>query len=638
MQTPTPLERVRRWVRRVFFWLPPKDEEQTLDMRHDHHLVIAVTAPERVPRLRQLRYALRVFSTGEQRTITIATIVGILALGIAAAGFARTRMVNVPVVGGSVTEALVGEPKFLNPLDAPLNNVDGDISGLIYSGLFRMDGRTAAPDLADSYTWSDDRKVLIVKLRTGALFHDGVDVTAEDVRFTYDSLQDPDRKSPLAPLYRGVTVSVDDAQTVRFTLDKPDAAFLTKLTVGILPAHLWQDVTSANARLSDLNLKPIGSGPYRVKSFLRDNLGNLHSYTLERFDRYAGVRPYLSTIIFQFYPDQRSALDAFKSDLVESIAFVNDADAAKSGTSVRAHDVKIDLPEETVAFFNMKDTLLSDKNIRQALALAVDRSDAIASLGGAAAAITGPYPFGAVTTTTPDLARARDLLTAAGWVLPQNGNVRIWAPPKKIAPPVTNSKTSKKPASAVTPQAAATTTEILATPSSTELTITISVADEPDLLATADVLKRAWSLIGVRVTVKPLPTDELMRIATRERTEQVVLLNVFLGPEQDLTPFWWSGQAVDRGLNISGLKDRNVDDALDAVRNATSTDALDVARGIAAIAITKQVPAVFLVRPTHHYLVSSSIQGVATTLTLSRPTDRLLDMLHWYVKTGWRWK
>ncbi len=620
MNPSTLISRIRRTLQRVFFWLPSSEvnEEHPPEVGHDHALVIAVTEPQRLPRYRQFRYALRVFDPSERRLLVIACLIAVIALGTAGFVFAKGHIVNVPVVGGAYSEALIGQPKFINPLDAPANDVDADLVRLVYSGLFRMDGLNPIPDIAQSYEWSDDRKTLTIHLRPDVYFHDGQLLTADDVRFTFDSLMDPARKSPLAAEFHGVTVSTQGDDTVIFTLDRPDAQILSSLTFGILPAHLWEDVSAANARVSDLNLKPIGSGPYHVKSFLRDNNGNIHSYTLERFDRYYGFAPYLKTVVFQFYPDRQSAVDAAKADLVEGAAFVPTADAQKAESASRAHDLKLELPEETVAFFDLKDGTLKDKDVRTALSLAVDRPDLVDALGGGATPVMGPYPFLDTTTTGMDVDRARTLLENDGWVLPQNGNIRI---AKSGAKDTSSSSTAP-----------------IATASSTELSLTISVADEPDLLTVADRLKRQWSLIGAKVDIETLSTEDLLRKATRDRDGQIILLNVYLGPTQDLFPFWWSGQAIDRGYNFSSLVDRTVDDALEASRDATTTDAIIEARQTASAAILNDVPAVFLLRPMHHEIVATGIKGVQDHLLISSPADRLGGLMSWYTNSGWRWK
>ena len=634
--------RLRAFFRRLFFRrrVASRSQEFSPDSGSDHALVVAVTSPRRIPSLRQLRYAGRVLSTKEQRNVLLATIVFLAAGGLALGFLINDHTDRVPAVGGSVSEALVGEPTYLNPLDAPANDVDRDLSSLIYSGLFRMDGMDPVPDLAESYSWSDDGKTLTVTLRDDAYFQDGNQVTADDVQFTVESIQDPARACPLAPQFRGVKAVATDARTIQFIFDQPDATFLAALTVGILPADLWQDITAENARLADLNMKPVGSGPYRFKSFTRDSKGLIRTYTLERSDQYYGTKPYVKTLVFQFYSDRKQAEDALRADLVDALAFSSLGDAKTD--SSRWHHVNLGLPQETVAFFNIKQNALQDERVRTALAGVVDRQEVVDAWGGHAVPVSDPYPYAAVSSTVVTLDEGRALLDAAGWVLPKEGNVRIYAPKAKaVAKPTTTTKktTAGKTASAATvPATAATSTPPTATASSTELALTLIVPDQPELAAIADILMRRWSLLGVKVTVETLDPDAFLRRATRDRDEDVALTDVLLGPDQDLYPFWWSGQASDRGLDISGLADRDVDAALEATRNASSTAALQDVRSKLSSIILKFTPAIFLVRPSSPYLVSRKIQGVSESVVVSRPSDRFNDLMHWYVKTGWRWK
>jgi peptide/nickel transport system substrate-binding protein len=614
MRLPPIVERVRGLLRRLFFWLPGSSSNEEMAGKthtHDHALVLAVVSPERVPGFRQLRYASRVLSIGERQILSIAFLLALLSFGAAGATYAFTRVTRVPVPGGSYTEALVGQPKYINPIDAGSNDVDRDLVRLIFSGLFRLNGLDAVPDLASSYEWSADGKTLTVKIRSDARFHNGDPVTANDVLFTFDSLQNPDRKSQLAPLFKNVKTFLIDEETVSFELAAPDATFLTRLTVGILPSRLWGDIPAAGAQRSDLNTKPIGSGPYRVKSFSRDGLGNIHSYTLERVETYYGNKPFIKTLVFPFFADRLSALEALKAGQIDGFAFVG-AKESMELASARKHDLQLELPQETIAFFNVKSKVFTSADVRRALVAGVFRDDIVRALEGGAEPVSGPFPFGAVSTTPPNVDRARELLTQAGWKLPADGTVRVWSPGN------------------------ATTTS--ANASSTELAFTISVPDESDLLTVAEVLKRQWSLLGAKVTVEPMSLDELRRRATRERSTDVALINILLGPDQDVLPFWVSRQAVDRGLNLSGLTDRAVDDALDQIVKATSTEMLEIARGTLTSALDKTAPAAFLVRPIQHYLISSKIHLPENHLRIAYPAERFVDIDQWYAKTGWRWK
>ncbi|MEK7655495.1 MAG: ABC transporter substrate-binding protein [Patescibacteria group bacterium] len=607
------IARIRALIRRVFFWLPSatQSEEIVPDAHHDHDLLLNVTESSRVPRIRQLRYVSRILSTTE-RKIALAAFIAFIFTSIGGFGYlAYSRTVRVPVIGGTLTEALVGEPKYINPVDAPANDVDRDLVALVFSGLFRMNGMDPIPDMAEKYSWSQDGKTLTVNIRQDARFHDGQDVTADDVLFTIDSIQDPARTSPLAARFRGIKAIIVDAKTIQFVLEQPDIGFLTALTVGVLPQHVWEDIPPANARLADLNIKPIGSGPYRFKSFTRDSKGSIRSYTLELFNQYAGVKPFIQTIVFQFFNNRKLAEDALKADLVDSLAFTSFG--FQQNESTRLQTTELELPQETIAFFNLKTKNTRDEKIRKALSGSVDREEIPQAWNWHASNVTGPYPFMSASTTSISLEVARTLLDSAGWRLPTDGTVRIL---------------SRAPSS----------TAITANASSTELEIRIITSEQRELQSVADILKRRWSLLGVKVTVDVFPPEEFLRQATRERQADVVLTTVLLNQEQDLFPFWWSGQATDRGLNLSGLGDRDVDTALQATRTASTTDALLAAQSSVSKLILRSTPAIFLARPASPYLLSKKIKGVTTPSIVSQPADRFNDLRRWYIKTGWRWK
>lgn len=611
------LARARALVQRVFFWLPSAtpSEERLPEVSHDHALILAVKSPRRFPTFRQIRYGISVvLNGGERRILLLAAIAFLLAGGVSLGMVLKDRTVLVPVVGGTMTEGVVGEPSSVNPVDSPANDVDRDLVSLIYSGLFRMEGTEPVPDLAESYSWSDDKKTLTVVLRTDARFHDGSPVTAEDVQFTIDAIQDPSRNSPIAATFRGIKAVATDAQTIQFIQEQPDVTILNALTVGVLPSTLWQHIPAATARLADLNLKPIGSGPYRFKSFTRDSHGVLRTFTLERVDGYYGIAPYIKTLTFQFYSDRQQAEDALKGDLIDALAFSNQL-AGKESSS-RWNILSLELPQETVAFFNVKNKTLADEKVRRALAGAIDRQEVVDAWNGHAAEVTGPYPYSAPSSTVITLDEGRALLESAGWVLRSpDDTVRVL-------------KSSIKTSA----------TSTAATASSTELAFTISTNDQPELIVAAEALARRWSLLGAKVTVEPVPLEELLKRSTRDRDADIVLTNVLLDNTQDLFPFWWSGQATDRGLNISGLADRDLDAALEAARTASTTAALQTARDNAARLIVRTTPAAFLVRPFASYLIAKKIHGVATDLVVSRPADRFNDLKNWYISFGWRWK
>ena len=594
------------WLKRKLFRTLPSDPSTSQEFKpkthHDHALVLAVTASKKIPSWRQWRFVSRVFSKQEQRLFLASLLVAVVCMMTGIFSLLRPHIVAVPVAGGTITEGLIGTPKLINPLFAPLNDVDRDLSALIYSGLFRIDTDfDPQPDLAERFHWVDD-KTLEVVLRQDARFHDGEILTSEDVLFTYQSLKR--WHNPLAALYHNLTLSAVDDKTVRFKFDKPTPDALVNLTLGILPSHIWEDVTDVNATLAEANIKPIGSGPYSVVSFTRDTKGTVFSYTLRRFEGYYGVKPFIDNWKFRFYPNRDQAQEALRSNQIDTLAFLPWGEAAAiKNTNVRS--INLELPQETVAFFNTKNGILKDERVRKALAMAIDKNELVQTVQHATV-VDSPFPFLSVaTSTSSDLEGGRILLASIGWALKEGENIRTLAATKNS--------------------------------SSTELAFTIDVPEQPDLLKIADLLKRRWSLLGVRVEVRVKDAESLLRDTVVNRDYQVLVWNVLLPTNQDLTPFWFSANATDNGLNLSNFEDRDVDRALEAVRATTTTEALMKARVHLSNTILARTPALFLLRPAYAYVISKQIKGV-TDEHISRPADRLRAASSWYIKTSWRWK
>ena len=607
-----------RWInqlravwQRIFFWQKPSgtSAEMQPETHDDHALVLAVSGSNKTSLFKKLWFLPRVLPPAEWRIFWIAGLILLAALLIGTIDLARLKLTQVPAHGGTVTEALVGSPKLINPLYASINDVDRDLATLVYSSLFRLNDRLeAVPDLAESYQWSDDRKTLEVKLRSDVKFHDGTPLTANDVEFTYKAIKNPAYRSPLSTLFRSVTVIRLDDQTVQFQLDEPKPTFLNDLAVGILPAHIWSQIPEASAQLADVNIRPIGSGPYQVVSFTRDSKGVIVNFRLESFDQYYGIKPYIHEWRFRFYADRASAEAAFKNSQVDALAFAPwaEVDEVKNENT---HAVRIELPQKTVAFFNTKDDLLKDTTMRKALTLAIDPGEIADLLGSEVRITASPFPFDTATTGTPaDLDESRKLLDSLGWELNEADGLRY---------------------------AKATSTDENAT--GTVLALSITVPNQPDLVKVAELLERRWSLVGVKVDIHSDDAQPLLEDALTNRAYQVLIWNILLSPEQDLNAFWNSSQTKNRGFNFSNIEDRDLDKALDKTKAATTTEALNSAREELAQTITERYPALFLFEPSYSYLLAKRIKGTPD-MRIGRPSDRLWQAMGWYVSTRWVWK
>ena len=271
------LNSCRELISRFFSRHNKRLNEFKKQLHLDQRLVSSLNR-SKLPSLRQLRYLPKVFSKKEARQIQLASLIIILCL--IAIGYQIRLLVTteVPVAGGEYVEALIGSPRYINPILSQTNEVDADLSSLIFSGLLKYDsGGQLVPDLAQRYEISADQLTYTFYLKKNIKWHDDTDFKADDIIFTVASIQDPAFKSPLIRTFRDVSAEKIDDYSVKFMLKEPYAPFLHVLTFGILPGHLWYNIPPANSDLTELNKKPIGTGPWKFDSFKKDQTGVIKS-------------------------------------------------------------------------------------------------------------------------------------------------------------------------------------------------------------------------------------------------------------------------------------------------------------------------------------------------------------------------
>ncbi len=522
-------------------------------------------------------------------------------------------MVEIPGHGGNLTEGIVGTPRFINPILA-ISDADRDLTELVYSGLLKPGpGGTYIPDLAQSYTVSSDGLTYDFILRSNATFHDGTPVTADDVVFTIQKAEDPDVKSPKRADWDGVDVEKVSDHEVRITLKQPYAPFLENATLGILPKHIWQNISADQFPFSQYNVEPIGSGPYRYDSYQRNNAGVPTSYKLTSFKNYALGSPYIASLTFVFYPDEDTLYQAVTDGAVDSAGSISSAEAvtlhAKGYRMVTAP-----LPRVFALFFNQNQApVLANKEVRQALSMVADKQTILGNvLDGYGVILNGPIPPSTYDptahATSTDLATASSTIAAAKALLEKNG----W----KLGPDGVYAKKTKKETQA--------------------LVFSITTSNAPELKQTAGLLAQEFAQIGAQVTVKVFEPGELNQSVIRPRNYDSLLFGEIVGRNPDLFAFWHSSQRNDPGLNIALYTNIQADQLLEEARAASSTAGLLSIYTNFESDIAKDMPAIFLYSPDFIYVVPDRLQGISLG-ALTTPSERFLSIPHWYVQTDKVW-
>jgi peptide/nickel transport system substrate-binding protein len=582
-----------------------------------HHLdkyLVSSLHPTRFPKLKKFKYLPKVMNASERRqAVTLATLSILSLLVIIGHSFLWVTDA-IPEQGGEYTEALIGSPRFINPILAQTSDVDLDLSRLVFSGLMRYEETgTLIPDLAQTHEISADGLTYTFVIREGVLWHDGEKLSVDDIIFTIASIQDPEFKSPLSRSFRGVAAEKIDDRTVKFTLKEPFAPFLGLLTVGILPEHLWYNIPAATADLAELNKKPVGTGQWQFENSKKDSNGIVRSYTFTKNPNYYGTKPYINTVTFKFYGDTISAVEAFKSKNVKGLAYVPQELRGELKKYKNIGYKLLEQPQYNAIFFNQsKNELLKADYIRQALALAIDKQRFIdGALGGQAQPID--YPTLPTVTAPENITTYSHNPQAAVELLEKNG----W--------------------NFVSTTTEDGLTEQVREKNKIRLEVTLTVVEQEHLIAIANSIKSAWDQIGVHTTIITVDRSKILTDVINNRSYEALLFGQNMGSDPDPFAFWHSSQNSYPGLGLSIGTNRRVDEIIEGARiNTDPTKRQEQYQELLSI-ISKELPAIFLYNPYYVYVQDRDIKG-NTLEHLSVPADRLSNMSQWYINTRRIWR
>lgn len=526
----------------------------------------------------------------------------------------KSMMVAVPAYGGTISEGVIGNARFVNPLLAN-SPADLDMVSLVYSGLMRKnpDG-TLTPDLAEKYVRSKNGLTYTFTLKDNIYFHNGDPVTADDIVFTVNEAKDSIIKSPRKPEWDGVTVSKVDQKTIEFVLKQPYPAFLENATLGIMPVSLW---SNSPIELNNANTNPVGSGPYMIKNVVKESSGVINSYELEPFEEFALGEPYIQNLNLFFYSNENELIQALEDGVVDQISSITplNADILKERNF---HIESYVLPRVFGLFFNQnQNRLFTDKVVTRAIDQAIDKDKIIREmLFGYGVAIDDPIP--------PNMPAYQELA------------VEKEIPREQILKSVEESLAKDGWTKGVDGYLEKTTTE-KGKKTTAPLQFSISTGNAPELARAAQLIQDDLADLGMKVDVKTFELGNLNQGVIRPRKYDALLFGEIISHESDLFAFWHSSQRKDPGLNVALYTNPKVDKILE---DAFIT--IDEAERVKKYfqfqsEIRKDMPAVFLYSPNFIYVVSPKLEGLSIGHIIS-PADRFSNVYSWYAETENVWK
>lgn len=511
-----------------------------------------------------------------------------------------------PTTGGVYTEAIIGSFGRLNPVLDLFNPADRAATRLLFSGLVLFDDRgLPMGDLAESWGISEDGTVYNFSIRPSAVWHDGEPVSSDDVVFTIEYLRSDELPLPedLRAMWQQVEVRVLDEKTLQFHLPEPFAPFLDYLSFGVLPRHLLVNVSPTELVDSDFNLKPVGSGPYRLDRLISEQ-GQIKGVVFSAFEEYYMGRPFIDQVVFRYFPDANSAFTAYQAGEVLGISQVTMDILIEALNIEDLNFYSGRMPELTLIYFNLDETELpffQDVSLRRALLMGLNRQRLVdQNLGGQAIVADGPvFPgtwayYEGIEHLDYDPNAALAAIKAAGYTIPaEGGSVR-----------------EKE---------------------GVRFSFEMVYPDNALHAGLVEMIRSDWAKLGVEVNPKPVTYDELVDnyLETRDYQAALVDLNLSRYPDPDPYPFWDQAQATG-GQNYGKWNDRRASEFLELARVSSDLDERAKAYRNFQVRFTTEMPALPLFHPVYTYAVDAQVQGVRMG-PLYDPSDRFATLTTWFL-------
>lgn len=472
-----------------------------------------------------------------------------------------------PEPGGRFTEGIVGEVGGVNPI-FPGDRVSRAAEQLIFSSLFKREGKDIVPDLATGHEVNDSETVFTVDMRDDAYWHDGSPVTSEDVVFTFRTIQNPDVGSSLRVMWQDIKIKAVDDYTVEFVLPNPYAPFLSQLTTNIAPKHILSDVDNEKMRVTNFNQNPIGSGPFEF-----DGISDQEKINFKANADYYGSKPKLDRFTIATFENQNKMVTAYNRGELSSMNARSELDTSQIDNQDKTIMKKVNKTGQAFAFYNTKK--LKDARLRKALTFGINKEHIINNLSGNHDIAHGPLLPEHLGYKNVEKKFNKDksekLLKQTGRSLNQEG---FWQRNGEV------------------------------------LSIEITTQETAQYKTAASELAEQWRELGVDAKVKTLDSTELQQSVIRPRDFDVLLFGVVLGEDPDAYAYWHSSQTTDTGRNLSQYESSIVDESLEDGRTITNNLLRAAKYKTFQDEWASDTPAVALYRLYDYYIYRKEARGI----------------------------
>ncbi len=493
-------------------------------------------------------------------------------------------------VTGSIADAVNLIP-FLHT-----DTASSSITALIFNGLTKYDkDLNIVGDLAERWDISEDGTVITFFLRKDVKWHDGLPLTAHDVKFTFETMLEPKTACPYAANYQDIKkVEIIDDYTVRFTFSQPYAPALSKLGAAIVPKHLFEGEDLRNSRLAR---NPVGSGPYVFEKWKSGQY-----IILNANEEYFEHRPYINKYVTRVIPDLSVQFLELLTGGIDAMGLTPYQYYYRTRTEkFTSNYEKYSYLARSYAYigYNLNEPLFQDKRVRQALSYAIDKKEIIQGvLLGLGEPCTGPFfketPYYSRNANSYEYnkEKAIKLLAEAGWTDTDNDG----------------------------------TLDRNGVPFRFKLITNQGNKNREDIAA---IVERRWKEIGVDVDVQIIAWSAFLKEFVDKKNFQAVILGWSMSIDPDCYVVWHSDSAKEGGLNFISYKNDEVDRLIEEGRRTFDAQKrVEIYNRIHEI-IAEDAPYTFLYFSYATSAISKRFKGIKPAAA-----GISYNFIDWYVTAG----
>ena len=490
-----------------------------------------------------------------------------------------------------ITVGFGADAKRLLPLLAS-DSASGDISGHIFNGLTKYDKDIKITgDLAESWEVSRDGLQILFHLRKGVKWHDGAELTSDDVVFTYLTVTNPKVPTPYGSNYGPVEkVEAVDKHTVKVTYKEPYAPALESWGMGIIPRHILEgkDITAEG-----FNRSPVGTGPYTLKEWVTGQ-----KIVLEAFVDYFEGRPGIDKYIARVIPDTATMFLELKFGGIDFMGLTPPQYKLQADSErFNRYFQKFRYPAfgYTYLGYNLLDPRFADQRVRRAITHAINKQDIIDGvLLGYGTPCTGPFPPESwaynpeVKDPGYDPGKAKMLLQEAGWTMGSDNLLYKEGRPFRFTVLINQGNDARR--------------------------------------KTAEIIRENLKKVGIEMEIKVLEWQAMLHQFIDKKRFEAVIMGWALSRDPDAYDIWHSTKTKEGEFNFISYKNDTVDRLLLEGRRTFDFNKRKETYNRIHRILSEEQPVTFLFVPDALPVLHKRFRGVEKA-----PLGIWYDFIHWHV-------